>query len=68
MTAMKAFKGGYKTGDLAGAAPFAKTQAGGRRRRHRGTRKVGHRKRSSRHSSRRSSSWSLDKFFKSMKG
>ena len=66
MTQMKAMKGGYKTGDLAGAAPFAKTQAGGRRRRHRGTRKVGHRKRSSRRSS--SSSWSLDKFFKSMKG
>lgn len=65
-------KGGYKTpSQLSDAAPFAKTQAGGRRR-HKGTRKGSRRRSSSRRSSsRRSSSsagWNLNKFFQSLKG
>jgi hypothetical protein len=60
-------RGGYKTpSQLSGAAPFAKTQAGGRRR-HKGTRKGSRRRSSSRRSS-SSAGWNLNKFFQSLKG
>lgn len=73
MTTSKAFKGGYKIGSLGGAAPFEPTvQAGGKHRRgqrgHRGhSRRKSRSSRSSR-SGRKSRKWSLDTFFKGLKG